>query len=418
MSAKPRLLFLSQTMPYPPDGGVWIRTYNLIRALSAEFSIEMLCFERAISGLDGFAFDPAESLAALREIGPAEVFPLPQRHSRARFAWDHFRSLLTGRAFTHYLYDSGAFRTAVRAAVRRGYALAHVDSLDLCTYLPELGDAPIACTHHNVESALLRRRAKAERSGLVRLYAAYQARLTEKDERRWCPQVALNVAVSDDDAATLRALAPGGRYVVVPNGVDVEAFRPGADSRDGGLVFVGAASWFPNRDGMEYFCQEILPLLRRRRPDLPVTWIGAARTEDQRRLKDEHGVALTGHVPDIRPYVQAAQCYVVPLRVGGGSRLKILDAWAMGKAVVSTSIGCEGLAAEDGQNILLGDTPEAFAAAIERVLDSDELRRRLGAGARKTAEARYSWEVVGRTLVEAYMELLGRPTSAPPMVGR
>ncbi len=410
---RPSLLFLCQTLPYPPDGGVWIRTYNLLRVLAREFSLRLLCFERAVSARDGYAYDQRANVAALAELGEVEVFPIPQRHSRVRFVADHLRSLATGRVFTHYLYDSAAVRARVRAAVRDGFDLVHVDSLDLSRYLPLLQGLPVACTHHNVESELLRRRSRADGSAVVRRYAAHQARLMEATEREWCERVALNVAVSEEDAAALRRLGPGGRYVVVPNGVDVDAFRPGRERAGGGLVFVGGANWFPNRDGLDYFCREVLPLLRRTRPELRVTWVGAAREEDRRRYRAEHGVELTGYVDDVRPLVQAAECFIAPLRVGGGSRLKILDAWAMGKAVVSTAVGCEGLAAEDGRNILVADDPAAFAAALERVLADAALRARLGRAARAMAERRYAWEIVGAGLVAAYRELLGE--SARPL---
>lgn len=408
---RPSLLFLCQTLPYPPDGGVWIRTYNLLRVLAREYSLRLLCFERAVSARDGYAYDLRANVAALAELGDVEVFPIPQRHSRARFVADHLRSLATGRVFTHYLYDSAAVRARVRAAVRGdggggGYDLVHVDSLDLSRYLPLLRGLPVACTHHNVESELLRRRSRAEGSAVVRRYAAHQARLMEAAEREWCPRVALNVVVSEADAAALRRLAPGARYVVVPNGVDVDAFRPGREQAGGGLVFVGGANWFPNRDALDYFCRDILPGLRRTRPELRVTWVGAAREDDRRRYRAEHGVELTGYVDDVRSLVQAAECFIVPLRVGGGSRLKILDAWAMGKAVVSTAVGCEGLAAEDGRNILVADDAAAFAAAIEQVLGDAALRGRLGRAARATAERRYAWETVGAGLVTAYRELL------------
>ncbi len=412
------LLFLCQTLPYPPDGGVWIRTYNLLRVLAEEYSLRLLCFERAVTARDGYAYDERANVEALRALGEVEVFPIPQRHSRARFVADHVRSLATGRVFTHYLYGSSAVRARVRAAVASGrFDLVHVDSLDLSAYLPLLRGVPVACTHHNVESALLRRRSRADASAAVRAYAAWQARLMEATEREWCARVALNVAVSDEDAAALRGLAPRGRYVVVPNGVDVDAFRPGRERAGGGLVFVGGANWFPNRDALDHFCRDILPLLRRTRPELRVTWVGAAREEDQRRYRAEHGVELTGYVEDVRPFVQAAECFIVPLRVGGGSRLKILDAWSMGKAVVSTSVGCEGLAADDGRNLLVADDAATFAAAVARVRADAALRARLGRAARATAERRYSWEIVGAGLVAAYRELLGEGERARAAAG-
>jgi glycosyltransferase involved in cell wall biosynthesis len=172
------------------------------------------------------------------------------------------------------------------------------------------------------------------------------------------------------------------------------------------LVFVGGYSWYPNRDAMAYFGKTILPLVRRRYPDLSVTWVGRAPDAVKRDFENLYGIRLTGYVDDVRPVVSGAACYVVPLRVGGGTRLKILDAWAMGKAVVSTSIGCEGLDARDGENILIRDTPESFAEAVDAVLKDDDLRTRLERNARATAESVYDWSVIGGPMLREYLHLL------------
>ena len=128
--------------------------------------------------------------------------------------------------------------------------------------------------------------------------------------------MALNVVVSEADGHGLREIAPGGRYFVVPNGVNTSVFRPAPGPQEG-IVFVGPYSWYPNRDAMEYFAAEILPLVRARRPDVPVRWVGRAGDETRRSYRDRYGVELTGYVDEIQPYVQSAACYVVPLRVGG-----------------------------------------------------------------------------------------------------
>ena len=184
-----------------------------------------------------------------------------------------------------------------------------------------------------------------------------------QEEKRWCPSVSLNVAVSEIDRSLLEIIAPDGQYAVVPNGVDIELFTPSYGGTPGSIVFVGGASWFPNLDAMEYFSTEILPRIRARAPNARVTWIGRSSPEQQRRFASR-GIHVTGYLEDIRPTVSGAACYIVPLRIGGGTRIKILDAWALGKAIVSTSIGCEGLAARDQENILIRDEPDAFASAV------------------------------------------------------
>lgn len=402
---RPRLLFLCQTLPYPPNGGANIRTYHVLRLLAREFEIDALCFYRQSYRMDREAV--AAGVEGLRPFARVEPFPIPQESHSGRLLWDHARSLASGRAYTMYAYDSSAFRNRVRELLAsRRYAVAHVDSLDLAGYLPMLRGLPTICVHHNLESLLLARRARGERSVWRRAYLGLQARLLARTERVWCPQVALNVVVSDADGRRLKSLAPGAAVSVVPNGVDVTAFRP-ESGREHGLVFVGGSNWFPNRDSLEYFCQEILPHIRRRCGDVTVRWVGQCTDDDKRHYRDRFGIELTGYVPDVRPLVRDAACYIVPMRVGGGTRLKILDAWAMGKAVVSTSAGSEGLAVADGVNILTRDDPEAFADGVRTVLAEKALRTRLGQGGRETAEQCYSWEVIGDGMLQTYQKLCG-----------
>jgi glycosyltransferase involved in cell wall biosynthesis len=333
-----------------------------------------------------------------------EVFAIPQKHSGVRFVWDHVRSVALGRVYTTYLYESRAFRDRVNELMRaEPFDLVHMDSLDLAAYLPACRNVPVVCVHHDVESALLGRRGAVERKRLRRLYLRFQARLMDEVERRSCGRVALNVAVSSQDRELLRQIAPASRIAVVPNGVDPDEF--GSDGQVGsGLAYVGGTTPFPNRDALEFFCDRILPHVRTLiAEDVRIRWIGRASTEEQQQYRDRFGVDLTGYVPDVRPFMREAACHIVPLRAGGGTRLKILNSWAMGKPVVSTSVGCEGLAAIDGENILIRDDPKDFAAAIRAVLDNPALRRRLSDGGRETVARQYSWDILGRELIDLYL---------------
>lgn len=406
---RPRLLFLAHVLPHPPDGGVKIRTHHLLRLLCRRFDVDALCFYRRSARDDSNEVD--QSVDALNEYAACvESFEIPQERSGARLVWDHLRSVALGRAYTYYSYESSGYLARLRQLLdRNSYDLVHVDSLDLSRYLTELRDVPVVCGHHNVESELLRRRGEATDSFLLRRYLLWQASLLEREEERWCTEVALNVTVSERDRRTLQDRMPEARCLVVPNGVDTGYFRPAPDEREGdrsGVVFVGGCTWFPNRDALEYFSQDILPLLRKQLATVEVRWVGRAKEATRAEYRQHHGIEMTGYVDDIRPYVHRAACYIVPLRVGGGSRLKILDAWAMGKAVVSTPQGCEGLEASEGHNILIRDSAGSFAQAVNRVLTDPELRRRLGQNARKTATEVYSWEVIGEEMNSAYAELV------------
>ncbi len=404
---KRKLLFLCQTLPYPPDGGVWIRTFHVLRLLSQTFEVTALCFERSGIAQHASGYDPAKSAAALSEFAETEVFAIAQNHSRARFVWDHLRSVLSGRAYTHYLYESAAYAKRVRELLRDGAIdLIHMDSLDLVRYLPDCGSVPVVCVHHNVESQLLARRAEVEGPPWMRRYFAHQARLTERDEVRWLPRVACNVAVSEEDASNLRALAPGARVEVIANAVDTDEFRPDSSRRDG-VLYIGGTNWFPNLDALRFFCDDILPRLRETVPELRARWVGACSPEQQLEFREQHGVELTGYVDDIRPIAHDAFCHVVPLRAGGGTRLKILTSWAMGKPVVSTSVGCEGLDARDGENILIRDDPSNFAEAVLALRADPAMQERIGAAARETALESYSWPSLAPRIHRLYHDLIG-----------
>jgi glycosyltransferase involved in cell wall biosynthesis len=401
---RPRLLFLCQTLPFPPDGGVWIRTYHVLRLLSEAFEVTALCFERSATAGASGEQARAAGRDGLRALAAVEAFEIPQRHSRVRFLYDHARSALLRRVYTTYVYDSRAFRHRLAELLESTpFDLVHVDSLDLARYLPACESLPVVCVHHDIESALLRRRAAVQHSVWRRAYFLYQSERMEEVERRWCPRVALNVTCSDHDRDRLQRISPGSRVAVVPNGVDTEEFRPAAAGGTS-IAYVGGTNPFPNLDALQFFAADVLPHLRIDHTT-PMKWIGRASPEQQRAYAQQYGIELTGYVEDVRPLLRDAACHIVPLRVGGGTRLKILNSWAMGKPVVSTSVGCEGLAAVDGENLLIRDEPAAFAEAIVRVLNDPALARRLGEGGRATAERLYSWNVVGERMIDAYLAL-------------
>jgi glycosyltransferase involved in cell wall biosynthesis len=395
-----KILFLCQNLPFPPDGGAMIRSYHTLRLLGREFEPTAVCFYRR--SLKKSSEEVREAVAGLSDLADVQAFPIPQDTSLLRLVADHGRSLLGGRTYTRWTYDSQVAREAVRRlAAERSFNLIHLDSLDLAAFLPDLPEVPWVCAHHNVESQLLRRRARAE-TGLKAAYVRHQASLMEKEERQLCGRFDLNLVVSEEDRRVLAGIAPDARFLVVPNGVDTAALQPSpAPPAPDDIVFVGGQTWFPNRDGMEYFAEQILPLIRAERPEVRVTWVGRASEGEQERYA-EKGIHMTGYVDDIRPHVHRGSCFIVPLRVGGGTRLKILDAWALGKAVVSTSPGSEGLEVIEGDNMLVADTPLGFAEAVLQVLRDGDLRERLERGGRRTAEQTYDWEVIGSEMLTAY----------------
>jgi glycosyltransferase involved in cell wall biosynthesis len=342
--------------------------------------------------------------------------PIKGDHSIVRKLGSHARSIMSREPFVFHEYSDHRFGKELRDTLTRARPhLIHFDSLDLYRWLPLLPNVPMTCTHHSIESDLLRLQADRFRNRAVRAYINHQASLLEKIERRLCPDFDLNVMMSDLDAQRLRALAPAVATTVIPNGVDTDFFQPAsADVLAGRVIFLGPTYMFPNRDAVDFFLSGPWPAIREHCPEATLHLVGKNSAEEKARFESRPGVIANGHVPDVRPHLAAAAVSIVPIRVGGGTRLKILDSWAMGKAVVSTTVGCEGLDTRDGHNILIRDDPTDFANAVVQVLRDPQLRNQLGTQGRKTVEDLYGWPVVGKKLTGQYEELISAaPASGP-----
>jgi glycosyltransferase involved in cell wall biosynthesis len=217
------------------------------------------------------------------------------------------------------------------------------------------------------------------------------------------------LAVSEADRETFARLYPGinlDALHVVRTGVDTQFFTPASGPESGiELVFTGSMDWLPNEDGMLWFCREVLPLIRREVPDVTLSIVGRSPTPAVRQLAREPGVRVTGRVDDVRQYIQDAALFVVPLRIGGGTRLKIFEAMAMGKAVVSTTVGAEGLPVTHDRDILLADDPASFARAVIRLLHDGDERRQLASAGRRLVEEHFDWSAVARDLEHALVRV-------------
>ena len=263
---------------------------------------------------------------------------------------------------------------------------------------------------HNIEYDVLRRTAANARGVDRKVYSALNWRKLRSEERAAWRRFDGCAVTSARDERLLRRDLPSLPTVVVPNAVDVGFFRPsGRCARPDPLtlLFFGAVSYHPNTDGLLFFLREILPRVKARYPDVRLRIVGpSVPAEIAARAGD--GVEVVGLVDDIRPYLESATVIVVPLRIGGGTRFKILEAMAMGKPIVSTTIGAEGLDVRDGSEILLADKPDAFALQVGRLLDDAPLRDAMGAAGRALVERRYSWDASVARLEEFYDELMAR----------
>jgi glycosyltransferase involved in cell wall biosynthesis len=268
---------------------------------------------------------------------------------------------------------------------------------------------------HNVESEIWRRHAETKSGAIGKLLYGAQYRRMLRYEGRTLARFDGILAVSDADRDTFAQLYPGAitqPVHVVPTGVDTEYFAPSPQSAIRGpqseirnprsaLIFTGSMDWLPNEDAMLYFCRDVLPLVRAEEPGVTLTIVGRTPTPAVKKLAEDPAVTVTGRVDDVRPYMREAAVYIVPLRIGGGTRLKIFEAMSMAKAVVSTTVGAEGLPVTNGENAILADEPRHFARAVVELLRDETRRQQIEAAARALVVEHYDWSAVAGELEDA-----------------
>jgi sugar transferase (PEP-CTERM/EpsH1 system associated) len=402
-----KILWLNAGLLLPLDKGGKLRTWHLMRHLAVRHDITYLSFAdpgAAREHRDGMR-EVCRRLETVPRAEPAK--------GTLRFYADAARYLVDPVPYAVAKYRSPAYAARLRELLHAGaYDAIVCDFLPPAVNLPDRLPCPAILFTHNVEAEIWRRHAGTTGNAAARRLLAAQWRRMLRFERAALARFDLVLAVSEADSATFERLYPGAlrtRVHVVQTGVDTAYFAPAAAAarRPGHLVFTGSMDWLPNEDGMAYFAREILPLIRRDVPGVTLSIVGRSPTPAVRRLAQDAGIEVTGAVADVRPHVAAGTAYVVPLRIGGGTRLKIFEAMGMAKAVVSTTVGAEGLPVTDGRDILIADGPADFAAAVVRLLRDDALRSGLEQAARRLVVERYDWSAVASGF-EGALRRIGR----------
>jgi polysaccharide biosynthesis protein PslH len=387
----------------------------MLRQLSRHCRLHLLAFHHADELPAGPMY--SRSITELRQFCDyVEYIPLWVKRSRLHRRLGLIAATLYPKPYSVLAHRSArlAHRISDICSGPTPPDLVHLDTIALAPYARYCGGIPVVLAHHNVESQLMSRRAAAEKATAARWYVTTQARRLRRYEQEQCGRFSLNITVSSDDARTLREFVPGIRTAVIPNGVDITYFRPSLPCAKPILVFVGSMSMFANREGVEWFIDSVWALIKRQVPEVRFLVVGGhPGAAIYAAAKVDPSIEVLGYVPDVRPWLDRASVYVVPLRVGGGTKLKVLDAMAQGKAIVSTSIGAEGIAITHGEHLLLADTPRDFAGSVVELLRSSERRVRLGTAARLLAERSYSWPRLCDKLVAEYRSLLTNATSTP-----
>ena len=399
------ILWLNAGLLLPLDKGGKLRSWHLLRHLAARHDVTYLSFADDSSGRHG-----DEMRAACTRL---ETIP---RTEPPKGTWRFYADAM------QYIFDPVPYAVAKyrsKAYQRKLRQLLSQDRFDiiLCDFLVPFINMPrqLPCRSvlftHNVESEIWRRHAATETNRIRKRLLLDQWNRMLRFEGDALSAFDLVLAVSDADCQTFRRLYPDmlrGGLQVVRTGVDSAFFAPvqTRGPRNAHLVFTGSMDWLPNEDGMVYFVREILPRIRAVEPSATVSIVGRAPTPAVRRLAEIEGVEVTGRVQDVRPHIADAAVYIVPLRIGGGTRLKIFEAMSMGKAVVSTAVGAEGLPVTSGKDIVIASDAERFAAEVVRLIRDRPARDALGRAARALVEDRYDWSAVAQDLEGALTRLV------------
>jgi sugar transferase (PEP-CTERM/EpsH1 system associated) len=385
-----RILWIKTELLHPVDKGGLIRTYQMLRSLSRRHQVTYVCLD------DGCAAPDALELA--RDYAQAVVvvpFRPPAKGS-VRF----FRDLLAN-LFSPLPYAIARYRSPrLREEILR---LAVASDLIVCDFLapsinvPAALPAPVVLFQHNVEALIWQRHVAVPQSPLRRAFFRAQWQRMRRYEAEQCRRFAHVIAVSPMDAELMRREYHVRSVDYVPTGVDLEYFRATrprpAGSRE--LIFIGSMDWMPNDDGIRWFASEVFERIQQRIPDARLTVVGRSPSAALRGLAARNpAIEVTGTVADVRPYLERAAISVVPLRVGGGTRLKIYEAMAMGIPVVSTTIGAEGLPLRHGEQLLIADDPGEQAAAVCALLSDGQRAAALAANALRHVQEHCSWEAV------------------------
>jgi polysaccharide biosynthesis protein PslH len=411
-----KILWVKSGGLLPLTHGGRIRSYYLANELASHHEVSLFTFASEEE-------NPIPAHEPLTQIFKNVVclpLKIPKAHGLQESV-NYVRNLISTRPYSLSKYCQPWIAKELEAHLaREKYDLLLCDFLLTAGVVPWSWPRPKVLFTHNIEAVIWERHCRVSRNPIWKAVSYREYRLLERMERRHVSGADHVLAVSENDRDFFLQYAPKERITVVPTGVDVDYFRPsGRENEAETIVFTGSMDWIANEDGMVFFIEQVLPLVRKQFPASKLLVVGRRPSERMRRIgAAQLGVEVTGTVDDIRPYLARGCVYVVPLLVGGGTRIKIFEAMAAGKAVVSTTIGAEGLPVTHGENILLADDPESFGRCIVELLSDHTRREHIGSEARKLVAERYSWKAVGQTMADA-LEAAAQgfkcnPREAPP----
>lgn len=402
------ILWLSHNVPYPPVSGALQRNYNLLKRVAARHNVYLLAFNQKALLSDEKEIQEAQQVLE-KLCSHVEIVSIPSDSSR--FCWYKLvlASFFSKDPYAINWLKSQEMHSRIKHALGElKFDLVHYDTIGLVEYFNDVGCIAKVLNHHNVESVMMKRRASKETNILKQLYFYAEAVKLKSAEKEFCAQAKVNLVVSNPDAAELREICPQANVALCENGCDTDYLQPSETElpEPGHLLFIGNLKWYPNRDAIVYFIKEVWPELVKECPLVKLTVVGAHPPEELVRLASRDArLQVTGFVEDMRPYFRRADIVICPIRDGGGTRLKILDAMAMGKPIVTTSIGCEGIDVVPGRDVFIAETARDFIAHIKSLMANPSMKAEVSSSVRKIAERKYSWDVIGNRLLTIYSEV-------------
>lgn len=403
VSERPTVLILDEWLPYPCDTGKKIRSYNLLRNLSTKYNIIYLAYADPESEHD--SINHLEGMGITVEAVNDDRVP----KGGALYWLNVARNIISDEPFAAYYHYTEAFRRKLSESLNR-YSpnLIHCEWTFYARYMDDCGSTPVVISAHNVEYQQWERMAAAKKSPLMKVFSLHQADKIKKFEVSHYKKAATCLVVSENDRTLVRM--NGANAVLVENGVDTDFFNSElleVTERTTRMTYTASMDAFSNQDAAVYFMKQILPLIQKIRPEAEFMIVGKNPPQSLTSFAGKcRNVTLTGTVDDVRPFIASAAINIVPLRVGGGTRLKILESMAMGKAVVSTSIGCEGLDLEAGKHLLIADEPDDFADKVLMLMADSKLRNAIAKAACDHVRQRYDWKPIAAIMDNAWQDVL------------
>lgn len=408
-----KILWLSHLVPYPPKAGVLLRSYNLVKELAKYHDVYLLAFNQPNlmkpmfpSLEEGIQEAELELGKFCKDIKFLDIPCEQRRFGRHALA---LKSLLLPTSYTVNWLKSVEYKQSILDwQSKYSFDIVHADTISLVPYAHLCGNAKTSLDHHNIESHMMLRRASTETNLVKKLYFYQEGKKLQAYEEKYCPKFDINITCSVLDTERLQEFIPNIKAVDIPNGVDVDYFMPlKQEKKAKSMVFAGGLTWYPNNQAMQYFVNDIWPLLKQKEPTAIMNLIGKGPASNLVELsKEDKNFNVLGFVDDVRKYIDTATLYICPILDGGGTKLKILDALSMGSALVASPEACEGIDVTHKENVLIANSPEEYVQHIITLFNDPKLCENLSENGRQLMVNKYSYKNIGIKLSNTLQNLI------------